>query len=88
MYMYVCIINDKIGNFVRTRSVHISIIIQSFEYCVKAKLISDLPDKDIRTSLMTYSQIVLLGYNWSIAASCSSLRFKLYMPSSAPIRIC
>lgn len=47
-----------------------------------------LPDRLMSTSLMTYSQVVRRGYNWSMAASCNSFIFKLKMPSSAPISRC
>lgn len=46
------------------------------------------PDNVIKTSLITYIHTVLRLYNWSMHVSCNSFKFKLYMPSSAPISIC
>lgn len=43
------------------------------------------PDRLISTSLITYNQVVRLGYIWSMAASCNSFMFKWKIPSSAPI---
>lgn len=48
----------------------------------------NVPESVMRISLMTYIQMVLRLYNWSMHVSCNSFKFKLYIPSSAPIKMC